>query len=137
MYVHSTESQLADLIAHAATSDGEIVMLNLLRFVEAANPGFGCDGMTGREAYAEYGKRLSEMDPPFPGRPLWMGNAQTGVIGPDDEQWDEVILVHYDNGQTFLDMVNSESYQAASPARDAAIADSRLVLMNELLHDKS
>ena len=138
MHVHPTEEQFRAIGAYAAEhSDQEVVMLNLLRFADQANPGFGCDGMTGEEAYQEYGRRLGAMDPPFAGRPVWLGPAGATVIGPPEERWDQVILVRYDNAQQFLDAVTDPAYLEAAPARDAAIADSRLVLMHELLHDKS
>jgi uncharacterized protein (DUF1330 family) len=138
MHVHPTDEQLATIADYAATeTDREVVMLNLLRFADRANPGFGCDGMTGQEAYEEYGRRIAEMDPPFTGRPIWLGSAGPIVIGPADEAWDQVILVRYDNAQQFLEAVSNPAYLEAAPARDAAIADSRLVAMHELLHDKS
>ena len=138
MHIHPTEDQLTSTAAYAARNpEQEVVMLNLLRFAAQANPGFGCDGMTGEEAYQEYGRRISEMDPPFAGRPIWLGTVGASVIGPGNEVWDQVILVRYDNAQHFLDAVTNPAYLTAAPARDAAIADSRLVLMHELLHDKS
>jgi len=138
MHVHPTDEQLATIADYAATqTDREVVMLNLLRFADQANPGFGCDGMTGQEAYEEYGRRIAAMDPPFPGRPIWLGSVGPIVIGPADEAWDQVILVRYDDARQFLDAVSDPAYLRAAPARDAAIADSRLVLMHELLHDKS
>ena len=106
-------------------------MLNLVRFAELANPGHGCDGMTGQEAYTEYGRRLSEIGDKFPGTPVWVGTAEATVIGPHDEQWDQVLLVHYETVSAFLEMIASPEYQSASPARTAAVADSRLILMHQ------
>lgn len=130
MHVHPTAEQIEAL--SAVDPDKPIVMLNLLRFAEQANPGFGCDGMTGHEAYREYGRRLSEMEDRFPGDPMWIGGADATVIGPADEVWDEVILVRYESVRAFLDMASDPEYQAAAVARTAALADSRLVLMHEV-----
>ena len=127
MYVHPSASQLATLAA--IDSDEPVVMLNLLRFVDQAKPGNGCDAMTGREAFDEYGRRLREMD--FAGRPFWFGEAGPTVIGPDDEEWDLVILVRYESARAFLHAVSTDEYQEASRARDAAVADSRLVLVTD------
>jgi uncharacterized protein (DUF1330 family) len=129
MYVHPTPEQFEAL--STIDPDQPIVMLNLLRFVERANQGFGCDDMSGREAYEEYGRRLMAMGERFPAKPFWAGEAQATVIGPTDESWDEVILVHYDNVGAFLTMVSDPEDLAAAKARDAAVADSRLVLTHQ------
>lgn len=132
MHIEPTPEQIDALLAHtAAHPDEEVVMLNLLRFAETAHPGHGCDGMTGREAYEEYGRRLMAMDPPFAGTPVWLGTAGPQVIGPGDDDWDQVILVRYPNASSFLEATSSDAYLAAAPARTAALADSRLVLMHE------
>ena len=129
MYVHPTAEQFEAL--SDVDPDQPIVMLNLLRFADQANPGFGCDDMTGHQAYTEYGRRLMAMGDRFPAKPFWAGEAHATVIGPTDERWDQVILVHYDSVGAFLGMVADPEYQAAAKARDAAIADSRLVLMHQ------
>ena len=108
-----------------------IVMLNLIRFRETALDGYGCDAMTGQEAYAEYGRRLRALAADFPGSPFWVGNAGRVYIGPEDESWDMVLCVRYESVTIFRDMLASDTYQQAATARTAAVADSRLVLMHE------
>ena len=56
MYVTRTDDQWA--LLEQADPTVPIVMLNLIRFRQRALDGCGCDGMTGEEAYAEYGRRL-------------------------------------------------------------------------------
>jgi len=111
-----------------------IVMLNLIRFRDAALDGHGCDGMTGEEAYADYGRRLRALAADFPGRPFWVGDAGRTYIGPDDETWDLVLCVGYESASIFRDMLASAPYQNAAQARTAAVADSRLVLMHQTAH---
>ena len=129
MYVTRTDEQwklLAD-----APADVPIVMLNLIRFRDTALEGHGCDGMTGEEAYAEYGRRLRALADDFPGTPFWVGDGGRTYIGPDDETWDLVLCVGYESVSIFRDMLASASYQEAAQARTAAVLDSRLVLMHE------
>lgn len=111
--------------------DQPVVMLNLLRYRERAQSGFGVDGMSGEDAYREYGRRFAELNPRFGGEPIWMGAAERTVIG--DEQWDLVILVRYPKRSLFLAMIGDPDYQAIAPIRAAALADSRLVETKQLL----
>ncbi len=129
MHVTRTDEQWK--LLNEADPDTAIVMLNLVRFRDAALEGHGCDGMTGEEAYAEYGRRLRALAADFPGNPFWVGDAGRVYIGPDDESWDLVLLVRYESVTIFRDMLASDSYQQAAQARTAAVADSRLVLMHE------
>ncbi|MGR9090176.1 MAG: hypothetical protein ACU85U_06315 [Gammaproteobacteria bacterium] len=47
----------------------------------------------------------------------------------DDEQWGDVLLVEHPDTQAFLDMLVAERYRACAYHREAAIEDSRLVLI--------
>lgn len=124
-----------DQAALAAMATGDldepVVMLNLLRYRETAGEGAGVDGLTGREAYEIYGKAFAKLHPRFGGEPVWMGRAQNSIIG--DETWDVVILVRYPARRQFIDMTRDPDYLAIAPIRVAALADSRLVEMSQLL----
>lgn len=113
--------------------DEPVVMLNLLRYREVAEDGHGVDGMEGQAAYRVYGKKFAELGPRFGGEPIWMGKAGASIIGEDDEDWDIVILVRYPTRRQFVDMINDPDYQAIAPIRAAALADSRLIEMTQLL----
>ena len=121
--------------AVAAMVDGDldepVVMLNLLNYRDLAEPGFGVDGLSGRDAYGVYGRKFAELNPRFGGEPIWMGRALNTIIG--DEDWDIVILVRYPTRRQFVEMINDPDYQAIAPIRAAALADSRLVEMSQLL----
>lgn len=129
MHITRTDAQWTAL--ENADPDVPIVMLNLIRYREVALEGHGCDGMSGQEAYAEYGRRLRSLADDFPGTPFWVGDAGRTYIGPDDETWDSVLCVGYESVSIFRDMFASEPYQQAAQARTAAVADSRLILMHE------
>lgn len=108
-----------------------VVMLNLLRYREIAEDGVGVDGLTGREAYEQYGRAFAELGPRFGGTPIWMGRGHHPLIGT--EAWDIIILVRYPARKNFIDMVNDPDYRAIAPIRAAALADSRLLEMTQLL----
>lgn len=122
-----------DMIAKMAESDLDepVVMLNLLKYREQAEPGHGVDGLTGRQAYTKYGEAFAELEPRFGGSVLWMGRGKHSVIG--DEEWDVILLVSYPTRRQFIDMFNDPDYKAIAPMRAAALADSRLVESTQLL----
>ncbi len=126
---HADEQSLAAMAAKDPESP--VVMLNLLRYRDRAESGHGVDGMTGEEAYRRYGQEFAKLNPRFGGEPIWMGLADTTVIG--DEDWDVVILVRYPSRAAFLSMIGDPDYQAIAPIRAAALADSRLIETDQLL----
>jgi uncharacterized protein (DUF1330 family) len=108
-----------------ATPDSQpIVMLNLLKFRDLADY---AAGGTGREAYERYSQAVLPLLLKAGGKPLWLGEARAGVIVPDGESWDEVLLVHYPSRAAFLQMVKSDAYQRIMHHRTAALSDSRLI----------
>lgn len=113
--------------------DEPVIMLNLLRYREVATEGFGVDGLSGRDAYGEYGRLFAQLHLRFGGEPIWMGKTHTTVIGLENERWDICILVRYPSRQHFLDMVHDSEYQKISPIREAALAESKLIEMSQLL----
>lgn len=127
--VHKDADALAAMAAGAL--DEPVTMLNLLRYRDVAQSGHGVDGLSGREAYGVYGRKFAELGPRFGGEPVWMGRALQSLIGA--EQWDIVILVRYPTRRQFVEMVKDPDYLAIAPIRAAALADSRLVEMEQLL----
>jgi uncharacterized protein (DUF1330 family) len=127
-HVHKSEAGVAAM--SEGNPDEPVVMLNLLKYRDVAEAGFGVDGLTGRQAYEVYGRAFAELHPRFGGQPIWMGLALNTIIG--DEDWDIVILVRYPTRARFLEMINDPDYQKIAPIRAAALADSRLVEMSQL-----
>lgn len=111
----------------AAPDAKPIVMLNLLRFRDVADYGDGRAPVSGKKAYARYSRGVLPLLLEVGGSPLWMGRARAGVIVPDGESWDEVLLVHYPSRHAFMRMVRSEAYQRVMIHRTAALSDSRLI----------
>lgn len=128
-HLHPDEAAFAAL---AGLSNAQpVVMLNMLRFREqAAYPeGSGFAPCTGREAYARYAARAIAHVHATGGKTLYRGAAQAVVIGPQDERWDEVLLVQYPSPQAFLAMIMQPDYLACSVHRTAALLDSRLIAL--------
>jgi len=126
--VEPTASQIQ---AFAAQTDdtSPIIMLNLLRYREQADyvdyPGeLACSG---KEAYQRYAVKAMACIESVGGTVCFAGAAQTVVIGPEGEQWDDVFLIQYPSRQAFFDMLSSEQYRAIGYHRTAALDDSRLV----------
>ncbi len=121
-----------DMLAAMAASNPEepVVMLNLLRFRDVAESDHGVDDMSGRDAYRVYGQRFATLHPRFGGEPVWVGSALRSIIGA--ESWDMVLLVRYPTRRQFVAMINDPDYQKIAPIRSAALADSRLVEMQQL-----
>lgn len=111
--------------------EGEVAMINLLRFREAAAyPADHADaaaGRTGAEAYAAYGRAAAAPFARAGGRQIWLGVPELTVIGPADERWDLAFIAVYPDAKAFLVMLKDPEYQAAVVHRQAAVADSRLI----------
>ena len=82
--------------------------------------------LTGRQAYERY----SELSVPFVnavgGVPLWRGTLAVNLIGPDDERWDEMLIMQYPSRSAFQRMMVDPNYLAIVFHRDAGVRDSRL-----------
>ena len=98
--------------------DGEVVMLNLLKFKERSDDGDG----SGRDAYGRYGDAAIAMIEEQGGHIVWSGRARHVFIGdPSADDWDVVLLVSYPSRQAFLDMVSTPSYNEAHAHREAGL----------------
>tara|TARA_B100000686_G_C16794620_1_gene981380 strand:+ start:4013 stop:4423 length:411 start_codon:yes stop_codon:yes gene_type:complete len=119
-------------IMSKGNSEDPIVMLNLLKYLDNAKMGYGVDGLTGREAYEVYGRKFAKFQPKYGGEPIWMGRVYNSIIGRDD--WDITILVRYPKRENFINMFSDPDYKAIAPIRAAALKNSRIIEMTELLH---
>ena len=108
-----------------------IHMLNLLRFNDQATYPDGHShagrGLSGREAYAEYGRTSGPIFARVGGSIIWRGVMQAMVIGPDDKQWDASFIARYPTSAAFLEMVTDSDYRIAVVHRQAAVLTSRLI----------
>ena len=128
---HIEANELALAAMRTGDPDAPIVMLNMLKFREKALDGFGVDGMTGGEAFRRYGELNGANGVTYGAEPIWAGPAHHTIIG--DEDWDLVILVRYPSRRHFLDKLADPTYREIARIRAAALADSRLVELTQLL----
>lgn len=110
-------------------ADTPLLMLNLLRYqAQAQYPQDAAhSACSGREAYRRYSQTALAKVQGVGGEVQVMAAVQLALIGPSDEQWDEVLLVRYPDKAAFLRMLADPEYQAATVHRTAALADSRLL----------
>ena len=124
--VNPTAAAISRVLSNTP-KDTPVVMLNLLRFHDQAQYEDGRTGITGRDAYKEYGKGAIRCIHSVGGELVWAGEPTGTLIGPEQEHWHEVLLVRYPSLDAFLTMINSPDYKAIVHHRTAAIEDSRLV----------
>ncbi|MEX0666119.1 MAG: DUF1330 domain-containing protein [Acidimicrobiia bacterium] len=101
----------------AASDEGPVVMLNLLKFKARADTGEG----TGEEAYRAYGDTAVAMIEKRGGSVIWAGRADQILIGEPLEDWDQVLLVQYPSRAAFLDMVSQPEYLEAHEHRESGL----------------
>jgi uncharacterized protein (DUF1330 family) len=129
--IHPTDEQLAALAA--LPEDGSaLFMLNLLAYREQAayRAQDAQPACSGREAFKRYSKLSIGCIERAGGRVIFIGAARGTVIGPAEENWDEIFLVQYPSRRAFLDMIASDAYNAIAFHRTAALRDSRLIAIS-------
>ena len=115
----------------ALPRDTKIHMLNLVRFKDKAtypadHPLAG-KGLSGAEAYANYGKDSGPVFQRVGGSIVWRGSMEAMLIGPDGEKWDAMFVAEYPNSGAFMEMVTDPVYRQAVVHRQAAVETSRLI----------
>jgi len=121
---------------------GEVVMLNLLRFREmadySATPALEPPApISGAAAYDLYVKHTLPHLLESGGALEFMGEGGPFLIGPPEERWDAVLLVRHRSLETFMAFAQNEAYLDGMGHRLAAISDSRLLpLVRKPVHEK-
>ena len=115
----------------ALPRDTKIHMLNLVRFKDEAT--YPADhpladrGLSGAEAYANYGRDSGPVFQRVGGSIVWRGSMEAMLIGPDGEKWDAMFVAEYPNSGAFMEMVTDPVYRQAVVHRQAAVETSRLI----------
>ncbi|MEO9971331.1 MAG: DUF1330 domain-containing protein [Hyphomonadaceae bacterium] len=103
--------------------DGPVFMVNLLKFKDKAAYEDGREtDMTGREAYAIYGKAVADILPKFGGQFFFAADVTFLALGQVEDLWDEVAIAVYPERVDMLKMSMSEEWQAAGVHRAAGLA---------------
>jgi len=112
-----------------AEREGEVVMLNLLKFKDKADSGDG----SGVDAYNRYGDVVSQMVEERGGRMVWLGKAEQVVIGDDNaDGWDAVALVAYPSRQAFIEMASSQAYTEVHKHREDGLERTVLIACEQV-----
>jgi len=115
---------------------GPIVMMNLLRFRKTADyskqPNLALDvPTTGKKAYEKYMLHTLPLLKKAGSEVVFFGDARAFLIGPQEEKWDAALLVKHASAQSFMAFAADKTYLMTSGHRDAALADSRLLPLDE------
>lgn len=115
---------------------GKIVMLNLLKYrTKADYTNFENlkpeKEISGEEAYELYMKHTLPELIKAGGKVLFFGKSKHFLIGPENEDWDVVLLVEHESVDTFLAFTKNEDYLKTAGHRNAALENSRLLPITE------
>lgn len=129
-YLDATDASAMELFSRNIT--GEVIMLNLLRFREVADysefPDLAPEKpISGREAFQKYIEHTLPFLQESGGDINLLGEGGKYFIGPQDEQWDLVMLIQQDSLSSFMEFATMEGYLAGLGHRSAALTDSRLL----------
>lgn len=108
----------------AATDDGPIVMLNLLRFKP--------DG--GRERYVEYLTMAGPIVARHGAEIMFAGDGLPALAAEEGQAWDAVALVRYPNRRAFVALISDAEYAVADPVRHAALEEAVLQPLAPMSH---
>lgn len=130
--IEHVSPDLDDLVARFSEADDRpVVMLNLNRYRErAAYPPEHADaalGLSGRDAYLQYGAVAAQAIAHTGGAILWATDAHEVVIGCEHDRYDEVVAVWYPSRQAFLALSTYPGYVEALVHRDAALEQATLI----------
>lgn len=125
-------SQEGGAALFARNISGEIIMLNLLRFRDiadySANPELmPSESISGAEAYQKYIDHTLPFLEESGGDLIFLGKGGKYLIGPQEEQWDLVMLVRQKSLSDFMAFASNQEYLAGMGHRTAALEDSRLL----------
>jgi uncharacterized protein (DUF1330 family) len=129
--VYPTHSRVDALMAD--TSDGLVVMLNLLKFrAKAVYPDGRPSDLTGRQAYDLYAAPMQKVIEDGGGRVLFGGAIASLVIGEVEDLWDTCVLVEYPSAAAFAAIVTSPEVAEIGVHRAAGLDGQLLIRVTQL-----
>jgi len=129
-YLSPTQDAGRDFIMRGI--QGEVVMLNLIRFRDVADysaaPHLGPEvPISGAEAYERYMAHTKPFLTESGGSLDFIGDGGPVLIGPPNERWDLVLLVRHRSVEAFMSFASNDGFLAGMEHRTAAVLDSRLI----------
>ena len=108
------------------------MMLNLLQFRDvadySANPELmPPEPISGEEAFQKYIDHTIPFLKRSGGNLVYLGKGGKYLIGPQEEQWDLVMLVQQNSLSDFMAFSSNQEYISGLGHRNAALEDSRLL----------
>jgi len=101
---------------------GPFQMLNLLKFKKNVEG----SSLSGAQAYVEYMQAVLPFIQTSNAKVIYQGKPALGLIGPEEKEWDKVLIVEYPDKNKFIEMMTAEGYPAE--LRSRALENSRLIL---------
>lgn len=116
--------------------EGNVVMLNLLRFRDIADYSdspelLPKEPVSGKQAYQLYIEHTLPFLTKSGGEILFMGEGGDFLIGPSSERWDAVLLIKQNSVNSFIAFESDKDYMKGIGHRTAALLDSRLLPLIE------
>lgn len=129
-YLEASHNQIKQF--QSKNLKGTVVMLNMLKFREIADysktPNLSPEkSISGREAYKLYSQNTFPMIQKIGAEVLFSGQSDKFLIGPEDKNWDAILIVKYKCIRDFLEMTTNAEYLKGFGHRIAALEDSRLL----------
>lgn len=119
-------------------------MLNMLRLRETADYSSSPElapeiPISGREAFQKYIDHTMPFLEETGGELLFLGDGGKYFIGPENEEWDVIMLVKQSSVERFFSFASNPEYLAGIGHRTAAALDSRVlpVVQNEIAQSGS
>ena len=119
--VHPTKEQMEGFLE--GDDNSPITMINLLKFKDKAEYEDGREtNLSGKEAYAIYGKEVMEHLKNVGAEWIYSGDVKRLMLGEIEELWDMVALVRYPSKKAMFDMITNPEYLESNKHRTAGLA---------------
>ena len=119
--VHPTKEQMEGFLE--GDDNSPITMVNLLKFKDKAEYEDGREtNLSGKEAYAIYGKEVVKHLKNVGAEWIYSGDVKRLMLGEIEELWDMVALARYPSKKAMLDMITNPEYLESNKHRTAGLA---------------
>jgi hypothetical protein len=105
----------------AFSEEQPVFMLNYLKYKDVVEE----TGKTGTETYEAYLKAAVPFFEHIDAEIIFKGKPVATILGPEEELWDEVLIVHYATKYEFFKLAQAKDYP--QELRASALSDSRLI----------
>ena len=119
--VHPTKEQMEGFLE--GDDNSPITMINLLKFKDKAEYEDGREtNLSGKEAYAIYGKEVVKHLKNVGAEWIYSGDVKRLMLGEIEELWDMVALARYPSKKAMFDMITNPEYLESNKHRIAGLA---------------